>query len=249
MMLFPFFVCWGSFLNVVAYRLLHNENIVWPRSACPHCKTEIAWYDLIPVISWLMLRGKCRTCHQPISILYPLIELFTGVLFTAAYILISHQFLIAYYIFFSALIVTIRSDLETMLISRFVTLFLIPLGLLFSFFNALPISTLDSLLGALFGYLSLYIVAQIFWWCTKKEGIGEGDFELLAFIGSFTGLYGCWMSLTIGSIIGSILGLLYMIITKSDRSLKIPFGPFLALGAITSVLLQTSLASSIWHLY
>lgn len=241
MILFPFFLCWGSFLNVVAYRLLHNENIVWPRSSCPHCKTYIAWYDLIPVVSWLVLKGQCRTCHQPISILYPFVELFTGVLFTAAYIIIPHQFLIPYYIFFSALIVTIRSDLETMLISRFVTLFLIPLGLLFSYFNLLPLSPLDSFLGALFGYLSLYSVAYIFWWCTKKEGIGEGDFELLAFIGSFTGLYGCWMSLTIGSILGSILGLLYMLITRSDRSLKIPFGPFLAVGAIVYVFYKHSL--------
>jgi len=157
---------------------------------------------------------------------------------TLLYLYVPGIYFFAYFIFFSALIVTIRSDLETMLISRFVTLFLIPIGLFFAFMQLIPLTIFDSIIGTLFGYGFLFIISKLFKVLTKKEGMGEGDLELLAFIGSFTGLFGCWISLLLGSVIGSIIGLGYMLITKSDRAAKIPFGPFLAGAAIMYVLWQ-----------
>lgn len=204
---------------------------------------------MIPVFSWLSLRGYCRYCHNPISALYPAIELFTAVLLSLLYLVTPSLFFIPYFIFCSALIVTIRSDLETMLISRFVTIFLIPLGLLFSALGLISVSLLDSILGALLGYCFLLATAELFHWLTKKQGIGQGDLELLAFIGSFTGVAGCWISLTIGSILGSLIGLSYLIITRqTNTSIKIPFGPFLAVGALFYVLLQESIIASLAHL-
>ncbi|MCK5632382.1 prepilin peptidase [bacterium] len=128
-----------------------------------------------------------------------------------------------------------------MLISRFVTLFLIPLGFLFSYLHFLPISLVDSIAGMALGYGSLFLASKLFYWMTGKEGIGQGDLELLAFIGSFLGLAGCWITLFLGAIIGSIIGVTYITISGKSKELQIPFGPFLALGAILYVLFQEKL--------
>jgi len=149
----------------------------------------------------------------------------------------------AYFIFLSALLVTIRSDFETMLISRFVTVFLLPLGTFFSFCHLLPISPLDIMIGALVGYFSLYSLSYAFLRITGMEGIGEGDFELLAFIGAFLGVVGCWITLVMSSSLGSILSLGYLLAMPQSKRLhlKIPFGPFLATSAIIYVFFQTPL--------
>jgi leader peptidase (prepilin peptidase)/N-methyltransferase len=164
--------------------------------------------------------------------------LITACSLTALLCAVPTDYFLAYFVFISALIVTIRSDLETMLISRLVTLFLIPLGVIFSALGLLPISPFDSIAGTLLGYGSLWLTATVFYWCTKKEGIGQGDFELLAFIGSFTGLLGCWMTLLIGSVAGSVVGIMYLCLSKKGRETRIPFGPFLAVGAIVYILAQ-----------
>ena len=120
-----------------------------------------------------------------------------------------------------------------MLISRFACLFLIPLGFIFSYFRLIPTTPIDSFAGSIIGAGLLLVISKLFYFLKKKEGIGQGDIELLGFIGSFLGFIGCWMSLLIGSIIGSIVGIFFYIKTKNFLSVKIPFGPFLALGAIT----------------
>lgn len=168
---------------------------------------------------------------------------------TALYLYVPSIYFFAYFIFFSALIVTIRSDLETMLISRFATLFMIPLGFCFAYLRYLPITITDSFYGMLFGYGFLFIISKLFKWLAGKDGMGEGDLELLAFIGSFIGLLGCWVTLLIGSILGSVIGIGYMFITKSDRSAKIPFGPFLAIAAILFVLFQECFISLLFYQY
>ena len=236
----PLFLCWGSFLNVLSYRLIKKISIVSPRSFCPHCSSAIAWYDNIPVFSWLALRGACRSCKKSISILYPSIELLAALLFSLLYLWVPTQYFVPYFIFFSALIVTIRSDLEYMLISRFVTIFLIPIGLFFSMVNLLPISIYESVLGTVVGYSFLFTIRSLFNVLTGKEGIGQGDLDLLAFIGSFTGIIGCWVSLLVGSIAGSFIGLGYLLLYQPEKSAKIPFGPFLAAGAIGFILFQQS---------
>jgi prepilin signal peptidase PulO-like enzyme (type II secretory pathway) len=240
-LLIPLFACWGSFLNVLGFRLIRDQSIVWPRSACPSCGHTLAWYDLIPIFSWLFLRAKCRYCALPISCLYPLIELLTVCSLTGLYLLVPGKYFFAYGIFFSALIVTIRSDLEAMLISRYATIFLIPGNLILSACGFLPLTPVESISAALIGYLLLCIPSYLFLWLTGKEGIGQGDLELLAFIGSCIGLFGCWFSLLCGSIFGSLVGLGYLVTTQSNRSTKIPFGPFLAFGAMSFVLLKPTL--------
>jgi len=237
-LLIPFFLCWGSFLNVLAYRLVHHHNFTH-RSQCPHCTSVIAWYDNIPIISWFALRGKCRQCKQPISPLYPSIELFTTLALSLLFLYVPHHYFFAYFVFFSGLIVTIRSDIETMLISRFVTLLLVPFGVAFSFFGLLPITFLVSAASAFGGYAFLYIIAKLFFLVKGKQGIGQGDFDLLALIGAFIGPIGLWATILIGSIAGSIFGITYVVITgTSSTTTRIPFGPFLALGAMSFVLFQ-----------
>jgi len=236
--LIPLFLCWGSFLNMLAYRLIKFKSIWITRSFCTKCKKTIYWYDNIPILSYLLLQAKCRFCKEPISGLYPFIEIFTTITMLALYYTIPVYYFPAYFIFFSALIITFRTDLEFMLISRFTTLFLIPLGLLFSAIGLLPITILNSLFGAIIGYSFLHVVSYVFFYVTGKQGIGQGDLELLAFIGSFVGVAGCWISLFLGSIIGSVFGLLYLAITKQKKSVKMPFGHFLAIGAILFVLFE-----------
>jgi len=215
--------------------LVTGENFFASRSFCPKCKKIIAWYDNIPIISWIILKAKCRNCKGTISALYPFIELLTAVSMTALYLTAPKQYFFAYFIFFSALLITIRTDIEYMLISRFTTLFLIPISCIFSYFGFLPITLTGSLLGILLGYGFLFAASKIFYYLRKKEGLGQGDLELLALIGAFLGPAGCWISLFLGSIAGSIYGLVYMIICK-NKDEKLPFGHFLALGAMCYVL-------------
>ncbi len=226
---------WGSFLNVVGYRLILGQSITG-RSRCPHCNHTITWYDLIPIISFVLLGGKCRTCHKPISWLYPFVELLTAIIMTALCLTTPTVYIPAYIIFFSALIVTIRSDIETMLISRYATVFLIPLGILLSSVGLLPITGTESVASAIVGSGLLWLIGKIFYVITGKVGMGQGDVDLLAFIGSFIGLVGLWVTIMTASLLGSIFGLSYMLATGTKHSVRIPFGPFLALGAIGYVL-------------
>lgn len=239
-MVVPLLLFWGSFLNFIAYRLVTEIKEPKLRIFCPHCKKNLFWYDNIPVLSWFIFLGKCRRCRNKISLLYPLIELFTLGAMLTLWSVPSHYF-IAYFVFFSALIISIRSDLETMLISRFVTLFLIPVGLVFAGLELLPITLLDSVAGTMLGYGSLFIISKTFFLLTKKEGIGEGDLELLAFIGSFLGFIGCWVSLFVSAIIGSIVGVLYIVLSGQSKEARVPFGPFLAIGAMLFVIFQKEL--------
>lgn len=228
----------------MAYRLIIGKSIIKPRSFCPTCKNGIAWYDNIPLISWILLQARCRHCKYPISFFYPFIESLTAIVLLLLYTHLPHYYFFSYFIFFSALIVTIRSDLETMLISRYVTVYLVPFALVMSMCGMLPISLQESIWGAIFGYLFLFIINGIFKYWRNIDGIGEGDFELLLCIGSFTGVIGCWFSVTIGSILGALYGIISIICMQQNKTslslqtTKIPFGPFLALGALIFVFLQ-----------
>jgi len=156
-----FGLIWGSFLNVIAWRIIRQESIVFPGSRCPTCKHSLAWYDLIPLFSYLILRGSCRYCAASISMLYPCIELLTAVLFVLLFNQFDLPYVFSYGILFSALIVSIRTDLEHMLISRMASLCLVPIGIGLSIIGWLPITPLESLFGALFGYSFLWITATI----------------------------------------------------------------------------------------
>lgn len=231
-----FGLCWGSFLNVVGYRLIAGHSLI-TRSFCPHCTTPLAWYDLIPVFSWIILNRRCRSCKHPIRFLYPFIELLTASIFVLMYCYINPTYWFGFFMLNSSLIVSIRSDLESMLVSRDVTLPLIPLGYLLSFMGLLPVTLLESILGSICGYVLLWMTRKIFWYCTHKEGMGLGDLDLLALIGAFVGPLGCWITVLIGSIAGSILGGGVYLYTK-NKNTPIPFGPFLAWGTFVYIFLQ-----------
>ncbi len=236
-------LCWGSFLNMLGYRLVQDASLLTARSFCPSCKKTIAWYDLVPVLSWLILKRRCRWCFQPISFLYPFIELCSLFLFTYLYTLYSSGLLsletsCTYILFLSALLVTIRSDTEYLLISSFATLYLIPCAFLASAAGYLPITLTESVLAAFLGYAFLWFIAKAFYLVRKKEGIGEGDFGLLAMIGSFTGIHGVLQAVTLGSCLGTILGICYLIIWPSEEEPRLPFGLFLSLGACIYLLCQ-----------
>lgn len=229
---------WGSFLNVVAFRLINNQSIVTPRSRCTHCHKTITWYDNLPVLSWLLLQAKCRWCSKPISFLYPFIELITIILFATTYLTIDPSYWISYFIFFSALIVIIRTDLEYMLIISEFCLYPSIIAFILSYFYLLPISLAQSIIGALVGYLSLWSIATVYYVTTKKHGLGEGDFDLLALIGAFTGIEGILFTLLIASWSGTIIAGLYLLVTRNQLTTRIPFAPFLALGAAIYVTMQ-----------
>ncbi len=170
--------------------------------------------------------------------MYPFIELLSGLLLTTLWYIVPPYYFFAYFIFFSALIVSIRTDLETLLISRLVTLFLIPVALFCAYKGLLPLSLIESIRGAGFGYAILAVVSIVYYLFTQRTGMGQGDIDLLAFIGAFVGIQGAWITLLLGSLAGSIAGSLHLYMTGSR---KIPFGPFLALGAMAFVLLKPQL--------
>jgi leader peptidase (prepilin peptidase) / N-methyltransferase len=237
--IFLFGLCWGSFLNVLAFRLLHGHEWILKRSFCPKCNKILPWYDLIPVVSWLLLKTQCRFCKQRISWLYPLIELLAGALALLLYMQVKAIYIPAYFIFFSALLVTIRTDLEDFTIFLVMTWALVPISLISSYFGYLPITITESALGIAVGYAVLWFVKKIYFMSTGIEGIGSGDLNLLAMIGSFVGIEGILSTLLAGSFTGLVFGSIYFIFFSKDKDVlskftkfKIPFGVFLSIGAI-----------------
>lgn len=236
-----FGLLWGSFLNVVAIRSMNDQSIIAPRSHCPHCKTTLAWYDMIPVISWLWLNGRCRTCKTSISLLYPFIEIITALIITVLYLCVPALYIGSYFIFFSTLIVIIRTDLEYMLIPYSLMIYAIIIAFISSYMQVLPISFTESIAASIIGYGTLWSIATLYYRVTKKRGLGSGDFDLLAMIGAFTGINGMVTTLFIGSWLGSIIGILYIFISGQKLKTRIPFAPFLACGAISYVLFHAAL--------
>lgn len=222
----------GSFLNVCIIRLPQSKSVISPPSHCPQCQSPIRFYDNIPILSYLILRGKCRNCRATISAQYPLIELIGGT-FSLAFILrygVSLQYFI-YFAFFSALVVITFIDLRHQIIPDIISLSGIPAGFLSSLI--LPqISILDSALGIVTGGGSLLLVSVFYQLITRREGMGGGDIKLLAMVGAFLGWQGAIFSLIAGSLFGSLTGIILMIAEKKDRKYAIPFGPFLSLGAM-----------------
>jgi leader peptidase (prepilin peptidase)/N-methyltransferase len=251
---FLFGLCWGSFLNMIGYRLVSGDLLLGWRSFCPTCKSILAWFDMIPIFSWAFLRGKCRMCRVPISWLYPFIELITALIVTGLFyyyflsgifIFVSMSWLILSFIshllFFTALIVATRTDLHDMVIFQGSTLFVIPFGFLASFFGLTRITLIESVIGVIFGYGVLWMIGIIFKIVMKREGIGHGDFEILALIGAFLGLWGVWFSLMLASIVGLFVTGAYLWLSGKSRSTRIPFVPFLALGATLFFFFQDQL--------
>ena len=228
----------GSFLNVCICRMPKEESVVSPPSHCPHCNYQIRWYDNIPLVSYLILRGKCRGCGSRISLQYPLVELLNGILTVALYLrfdpLQNSTRAFAFFVLFlfcSSLVVITFIDLDHQIIPDEISLTGIVIGLLCSFF--LPwLGWLNSLLGILLGGGSLLLVAYSYQWLTGKEGMGGGDIKLLAMMGAFLGWKAVPFIIFASSLVGSLIGVALILIRKKDSKLAIPFGPFLAFGAL-----------------
>jgi len=225
----------GSFLNVCICRMPKDESIVSPPSHCPYCDYQIRWYDNIPLVSYLLLRGKCRGCGSRISLQYPLVELLNGLLTLALFLRFGPTLtFITLFLFCSSLVVITFIDIEHQIIPDEISLPGIVLGFIFSFF--LPWQTwLNSLLGILLGGGSLLLVAYGYQWLTGKEGMGGGDIKLLAMMGAFLGWKSIPFIIFASSLVGSVVGVTMMLIQKKDSKLAIPFGPYLAFGAILHI--------------
>jgi leader peptidase (prepilin peptidase)/N-methyltransferase len=248
----------GSFLNVVIHRLPIIMERDWaaqcaefrgeappafealtlarPRSRCPQCGHSITAMENIPVISWLLLRGKCKWCSVPISVRYPLIEAVTGLLF--AYAAWHFGFTAAGFgalLFVAALITLTGIDFDTQLLPDDITLPLLWVGLTFNAFGVYT-DLRSAVIGAMAGYLSLWGVYWMFKLVTGKEGMGYGDFKLLAALGAWLGWQMLPLAILLSSFVGAVVGITLMVFARQGRNVPIPFGPYLAAAGAISLI-------------
>jgi leader peptidase (prepilin peptidase)/N-methyltransferase len=257
----------GSFLNVCIVRLPRDRSIVSPPSHCPRCRASIKFYDNIPVISFLLLRGKCRNCGLPISWRYPLVELMNGLF----YLWIVHAFGINGEAFLlmllcSSLIVITFIDFDHQIIPDVITLPGMLVGLTLAPFvmyalgeplpfhlnslipHAGPYLTgfLNSLIGLLLGGGPLFAIGWLWEKLRHVEAMGGGDVKLMGMVGSFLGWKGALLTIMLGALVGSIVGLLLILLKRQSMQKVIPFGPFLALGAVATAFYGSDILS--WYL-
>ena len=243
----------GSFLNVVILRLPRRLEWEWKRDAreileepelydppppgivvegshCPHCKRNLSWYENIPVISWAIQGGKCRGCKAPISIQYPLVELLTALLFVACVWRFGFGWKGFGAMLLTGFLISLSGiDFRTRLLPDQLTLPLLWLGLVASVEN-LYIGQKAALLGAMAGYVSLWSVYWVFKQLTGKEGMGHGDFKLLAALGAWCGLAGVLPTILLSSLVGAVVGSIWLAAKGRDKATPIPFGPYLAIA-------------------
>lgn len=239
----------GSFLNVVILRVPEEDtSIVFPASRCPTCLHPLSWYENIPILSYIALRGKCSHCKKSISLQYPAVEMLTG--FLAAVIYYKFNFSIetvAYFLFGSALLVIIFIDIHHQIIPDIISLPGIILGFLFSFINS-TVAWQSSLIGLLLGGGVLYAIALLYSLLRKQDGMGGGDIKLLAMIGAWLGWQSLPFVILVSSASGSIIGLIAMRQQKMGGSTRIPFGPFLS-GAALMYIFYSEKILYFYHLY
>lgn len=243
----------GSFLNVCIYRLPRDLSVVAPRSACPACATPIAWYDNIPVLSYLFLRGRCRACGEKITWRYPAVELLTGALFFAMVALFGPSWAaVKYCVFIAIQVVLIFTDLEQRILPDEFTTGGVAAGLGFALATPMPgglmeallpyawsprlVSLAESIFGAAFLSAALWFVGALYFRLRGREGLGLGDVKMVAAIGSFLGLSGVLLTVIIGSISGSLVGIAYIRLAGKDPgTYELPFGSFLGIGALAAL--------------
>lgn len=247
----------GSFLNVVIHRLpkmMENEwalqaaelrgeapgtvatfNLATPRSRCPHCGTQVTAFDNIPILSYLMLRGRCRHCKAPISRRYPVVELATAALSgLAAWTFGNSIMTLGAMLFLWAMIALTFIDLDTQLLPDSITLPLLWLGLAFNLGNTFATIN-DAVIGAMAGYLSLWLVFHLFRLVTGREGMGYGDFKLLAAIGAWLGWQMLPLTILLSSVVGAAVGIALIVFARHGRNTPIPFGPYLAAAGVLAL--------------
>ena len=257
----------GSFLNVCIVRIPEGKSIVMPASACPKCGAAIKPWDNIPVVSWLLLGGKCRGCKQPISWMYPVVELLTGGLFLGCYLAFGLTTEALKWAIFSALLVVlVFTDMRERILPNVINYSGFAAGLLLSLvtkpsdgvalwianrvFDFPPpapvISLADALLGAAFGSGLLWLVAELYFRLRKREGMGLGDVKMMLMAGAFLGLKRTLLTILAGSVLGSVLGLAFMLAKRKESDYELPFGTFLGMAAVLAMFFGTPLLN--WYL-
>lgn len=239
----------GSFLNVVILRLPREDvSIAFPPSHCPLCQHPLAWWENIPLLSYLLLRGRCRNCGATISWMYPVVELamaiFSGLLFWQYGPTLDYG---RFFVFFAALLVIIFIDIHHQIIPDSISLPGIVVGFAGSFLNQ-TVTWQQSALGILLGGGLLYAVAYGYYVLTKREGMGGGDIKLLAMIGAFLGWQSLLYVVFASSLTGSVVGVAAMLKQRKGGQTRIPFGPFLAIAALSYLFLQQYIVD-LWGLY
>ena len=233
----------GSFLNVCIHRLPRDESIVWPASHCPACSKRLGPLELVPIVSFLFLRGKCSTCKTPISWRYPLIELLTGLYFVLCYPLISNPYSLAFSLFFGCLLIVIFFiDLEHQVIPDSLNVIGIVGGFFFNFLNG---QIVQSLIGFALGFSLLLLIAKFGQAIFKKEALGEGDLFLAAMLGAWLG-WNVLLAVFLSYLIAGVIVFILLSAKKVKFGDLIPFGPFLAAGGLIAFFFGSQIVS--WYL-
>jgi len=225
----------GSFLNVCIHRIPHGQSLVHPGSRCPRCGYTLRWFDNIPVLSYVSLLGRCRSCRAPISIRYPIVELVTMGLFVLHGFVFGWTPLLVPRVFFACLLVVLFAiDLEHHLLPNVITLPGIIIGLIAS--AVLPPGLVDALIGVLVGGGVLWLIGEAYYRYSGHEGMGGGDVKMLAMIGAFLGWKLVLVTLVLSSFVGSIVGVGVIVWKRGGMKHALPYGTFLALGALAASL-------------
>lgn len=236
----------GSFLNVCIGRLPAGESIVWPGSRCPSCRAPIAWYDNIPVLSYLLLGGRCRACRAPISLRYPLVEVGTALGFVLQGVAVGHDLplLVAHLILTAMLVVLFGTDLETQRLPNVITIPGLVVGIAFSLF--LPPGLVDSLYGVALGGGILLLIRSGWRAATGVDGMGLGDVKMLAMVGAFLGWRQVIVVLFFSSLGGAAVGVGLATVRRKSLQSKLPFGTFIALSAFAASIVGEAVLT--WYL-
>jgi len=222
----------GSFLNVLIFRIPEGQSIVLPASHCLKCGHAIRVYDNIPIISYLILRGKCRDCDEKISVQYPVVEAITALISLLLFLKFGLSFkYLSSFVFTCALITITFIDLRHQIIPDIISLPGIPVFFLLAVFF-MNLTIWESLLGILIGGGCLFAIAFLYEIITKREGMGGGDIKLLAMLGAFLGWKSLFFVLFVSSLVGAVVGVSVMIIKGQDMKYAVPFGPFLSIAAV-----------------
>ncbi len=246
---FLFGLVFGSFLNVCIYRIPLKKSIIFPPSSCPHCGHRIAFYDNIPVVSYLLLRAKCRHCHEPIPLSYPVVELLTGLSSMALFIRygLSYHYMLAF-LFVVTLVLISFIDLHHQIIPDILSIPGILAGIAVSLIPG-HLPWLDSLIGAFGGGGALFLIAVVFKKITGRDGMGGGDVKLLTMIGAWMGWRALPFILLFSSLSGIVIGGSALMIAGKGYRVRIPFGPFLSLGAIIYLFFGQQILLWYYHLF
>ena len=240
----------GSFLNVCVFRLPRDLSVVQPRSFCPGCEKTIAWYDNLPILSFLLLRGRCRNCHERIPIRYPIVELTTAVAFGMSVAAFGVSLNALKYCVFSAIMITlVATDIETQILPDEFTLGGAVLGVIFALLVPFPpglmmlllagklsprwVAASEAVFAAVVASGMIWFIGWIFEKLRHREGMGLGDVKMIAMIGTFLGLQATLLTLIAASLLGSVFGLAYAAVKRKDwRTHELPFGSFLGAAAL-----------------